>query len=270
MGSMPLLNLMSIRSLTVWRYRSLILNMVERDFRSKYLGSLLGCMWSVIKPAAMIFIYTVIFSKIMRNKLPDVDDVMGYGIFLCSGLLTWNFFSELLERCLNIFPENANLIKKVNFPRITLPVGLFISTTINFSIIFLIFLITSGRNPGWTIIGFIPLLLIQQSFSLALGMLLATLNVFFRDIGHLVTIILQFWFWGTPIVYPRSILPDKFQFIIEANPMTNLITSYQQIVLKGDWPQWYQFRYHIVGALMLLYISYNGYRKLAPEMVDEL
>jgi len=262
-----------IRLSVIWQYRGFILNLVGREFRSKYMGSLLGSMWSIIKPLAMILIYTVIFSKIIRARLPGVDDTMGYGIFLCSGLLTWGFFAELLERSLNVFLENANLIKKVHFPRITLPVGLCLTTAINFLIvfgIFLLFLIISGRSPGWSILGCIPILLLQQSLALGLGMLLATFNIFFRDIGHFISIVLQFWFWGTPIVYPLAILPEKIQGIVRLNPMTHIIVTYQKIALHHDWPHWFEYRYHAVGALICLIAGYKVFQQLSAEIVDEL
>ena len=224
----------SLRFSALWRYRGFVTSMVKREFRVRYLGSLLGSIWSILNPLAMIFIYTVIFSKVMRARLAVSDDAWAYGVFLCSGLLTWNYFTELLLRCQTIFIEQANLLKKVNFPRITLPVIILFSSTINFLIIFcifLFFLLVTGRFPSWSLIGLIPLLLTQQAFALGFGTLLGTMNVFFRDVGHLVGIVVQFWFWLTPIIYPVAILPDKIKQFIMLNPMTGIITSYQQILL---------------------------------------
>ena len=264
---------LALRVLALWRYRGFVFTMVWREFWGRYLGSLLGSIWSIINPMAMIFIYTVIFSKIMRARLPGVDDTMGYGMFLCAGLLTWGFFSELLGRCPNIFIEQANMLKKVNFPRITLPVILLSSSAVNFAIIFTIFisfLLISGRFPGWAIVAFLPLLLIQQAFALGLGMVLGTLNVFFRDVGQFVGIVLQFWFWLTPIVYPVTILPERARSVIELNPMAQLVAAYQQIILHDSWPQWGQFRFHAIGALAVLTVGFIVFRRLSGEVVDEL
>jgi len=170
------------RLIALWRYRGFVFSMVGREFRMRYLGSLFGSIWSILNPMAMIFIYTVIFSKIMRAKLADVNDTLAYGIFLCAGLISWVFFSELLSRCQNIFIEQANLLKKVRFPRITLPATLLLTTALNFLImfsIFLVFLLISGRFPGISILGYLPLLIIQTGLALGLGLLLGTLNVFF-------------------------------------------------------------------------------------------
>lgn len=257
----------------LWRYRGFVFTMVWREFWGRYLNSLLGSIWSILNPMAMIFIYTVIFSKIMRAKLPGIDDTMGYGIFLCSGLLTWGFFSELLGRCPNIFIEQANLLKKVSFPRITLPVILFFSTAVNFAIIFgifIIFLIVTGRFPGWAIVAFLPLLMIQQAFVLGFGMLLGALNVFFRDVGQLLGIVLQFWFWLTPIVYPVTILPERARNLIELNPMTQFVTAYQQIILHNQLPHWTQIRMHTIGAVIFLIGGFYVFRRLSGDIVDEL
>ena len=257
----------------LWSYRGFVFSMVVREFRVRYLGSLFGSIWSILNPLAMIFIYTVIFSKIMRAKLAGIDDNMAYSMYLCAGLLPWAFFAEVFSRCLNIFIEHANLLKKVRFPRITLPVMLLLSCALNFVIIFSIFiffLILTGRFPGWSIFGFIPLLIIQQGFAIGIGLFLGTLNVFFRDIGHFIGIVLQFWFWVTPIIYPLSILPERMQGIIKFNPLTQIIGSYQNIVLFNTWPDIKSLQIHIILAILSLAAGSLIFIKLSGEIVDEL
>ena len=261
------------RTAALWRYRGFVLSMVGREFRVRYLGSLFGSIWSILNPMAMVFIYTIVFSKIMGARLKGVDDSMAYGIFLCSGLLTWGFFSELLSRCQYIFIEQANLLKKVRFPRITLPAVLLLSSALNFSIIFgifLIFLVVTGRFPGINILGIIPILFIQQGFALGIGLFLGTLNVFFRDVGHFISIVLQFWFWLTPIIYPITILPTRVQNFIQLNPMTQIITSYQQIILYNLWPSWAKLQFHALLAVIALIIGSVIFIRLSGEIVDEL
>ena len=257
----------------LWRYRGFVGEMVWREFKGRYLGSLLGSIWSILNPMAMIFIYTVIFSRIMQARLAGVDDTMGYGVFICAGLLPWTYFAELMGRCPNVFVEHAPLIKKVQFPRITLPFIVFWSSTINFiiiSTIFLLFLVFTGRFPGIVVLQIIPLLLVQQLFVLGAGVFLGTLNVFFRDVNQFVGIVLQFWFWFTPIVYPLSILPDKARALVELNPMTALVTSYQGIILHGHPPPWEQFSLHLAGAMLALILGLLVFIRLSGELVDEL
>jgi lipopolysaccharide transport system permease protein len=261
------------RLVALWCYRGFVISMVAREFRSRYLGSLLGSVWSVLNPMALITIYTVIFSKVMRAKLPGIDDTMAYGIFVCAGLVPWLYFVELLGRFPNIFLEQATLLKKVSFPRITLPVIVLCSATINFVIIFSIFmffLLILGRFPGWAILGYIPLLLIQQTFVVGFGVLLASVNVFFRDIGQFINVVIQFWFWFTPIVYVVDMLPGEAQKLSPLNPMTAFVQAYQQIILYGTWPNLMDFKLHIVGALLALVGGFFAFHRLADEMVDEL
>ncbi len=271
--SIRMYDTVKVRAVAVWRYKDFVFGMVWREFYGRYRGSLLGSVWSILHPIALIFIYTIVFSKVMGARIKGVEDTLAYGIFLCGGLLAWHYFAELLGRCPDIFIDQANLLKKVNFPRSTLPVVILLSATINFIIvfaIFMIFLMITGRFPGWSILGFIPLMLIQQSFTMGIGMSIGVFNVFFRDVRHIVTITLQFWFWATPIVYPASILPNRLRGVIELNPLTQFTAAYQQIVLNNQWPQLSLFKYHLIGAAATLIIGFFLFRRLAGDIVDEL
>src|SRR5262245_5512188 len=181
----------------LWAYRGFVTGMVARDFRGRYLGSVLGASWAVLNPLAQILIYTLIFSQVMRARLPNIPDTLAYALFLCAGTLTWNYFAEVMIRSQTVFLEGASMLKKVSFPRVTLPAYGFLSATLNFAIIwglFLAFLLLSGRWPGWPLVAVLPLLLVQQTLAVGLGLTLGVLNVFFRDVAHAVGIALQFWF----------------------------------------------------------------------------
>ena len=123
----------------VFRFRSFVLGSVRRDIAAQYQGALLGGAWVVLQPMAMIAIYTLIFANVMRSRLAGVEDVYGYSIYLCAGVLTWGLFTEIILRSLNVFLEHANLIKKVSFPRLCLPIVVLLSAGLNFFIIFSIF-----------------------------------------------------------------------------------------------------------------------------------
>jgi lipopolysaccharide transport system permease protein len=247
--------------------------MVKRDFKTRYLGSNFGGLWAIINPLFMIFVYTVIFSKIMHAKLPNLDDNMAYGVYLCAGLLPWTYFSEVVGRSLNMFVEFGNFLKKVSFPRSSLPLIVLFSSTVNFIIsigIFMIFLLFTGRFPGTVIFSMIPLLAIQLAFMAGLGIMLGTLNVFFRDLSQLMGIILQFWFWFTPIVYPISILPEKAKELLAWNPIFPLITAFQNLFLYHNQPHWLSLLPLTSLSIFLLLVSLIIFRNLSYEMVDEL
>ena len=257
---------------TLGSYRGFILGSVQREFQARYRNSLFGALWTVLNPLSMILVYTVIFSTIMRARLPGVDDGLAYSVYLCAGLLTWGLFAEITTRSQSMFLENANLLKKISFPRICLPVIVLLNAGINFAIIlglFLGFLLISGRLPGMALLALVPLLALQVIFAAGLGMILGVLNVFFRDVGQFFGICLQFWFWLTPIVYPLSILPPGIQRFIELNPMTALMNSYQNLFLYNQWPDWSSLVPLLVIGLLFCGMALRLFRQRVGEMVDE-
>jgi lipopolysaccharide transport system permease protein len=258
----------------LWAYRGFVAGSVKREFQSKYRTSMLGAAWTVLNPLAMIVVYTVIFSQVMKAKLPGVDSTFGYSIYLVAGIVTWGLFAEILGRAQNIFIEHANLMKKLSFPRMTLPLIVVLSAGLNFSIIFglfLLFLLFSGNWPGWAVLGAIPVLTVQVAFSIGLGITVGVLNVFFRDVGQFFGVAVTFWFWLTPIVYPPTILPEQVRgFLLGWNPMAPLIAAYQGIFVSGQWPDWSSLLMPVVVAALLCLLGFRLFRKRSGEMVDEL
>ncbi len=258
---------------SIWTYRSFIYGSVKREFQSRYRNSLLGAAWTVINPLAMIVVYTLIFTQIMRAKLPGIESQYAYSIYLCTGVLTWGYFAEIVTRSQNVFIENANLIKKINFPRLCLPVVIVANASLNFLIIFglfTLFLTFSGSFPGFVYLALIPLLIIQVAFSIGLGMTLGVLNVFFRDVGQFFSVVIQFWFWLTPIVYPAAILPDSVRGYLAYNPMVNLMVAYQDVVVYGRLPEWTSLWPLTLLAIFFCIWGLLLFRKRSGEMVDEL
>ncbi|MDP3798981.1 MAG: ABC transporter permease [Polaromonas sp.] len=257
----------------LWAYRGFIVGSVKREFQSKYRNSLLGAAWTVLNPLAMIVVYTVIFAQVMRAKLPGVDTTFAYSIYLCAGLLTWGLFAEITSRAQNMFLEHANLIKKLSFPRLCLPVTVLANALLNFGIVFGLFsafLVVSGNFPGWAYVALLPLLAIQVLFAIGLGISLGVLNVFFRDVGQFFGIFIQFWFWLTPIVYPANTLPESVRPWLALNPMASLTAAYQTVLVMGQWPQWNTLWPTTLLAFLLCALGFRLFRKRSGEMVDEL
>ncbi len=258
---------------SLWLYRGFISSSVRREFQSRYRNTLLGASWALINPLAMIVVYTLIFSEVMRTRLDGVDSNFAYSIYLCSGILAWGLFSEITLRAQNTFLENANLLKKVCFPRLCLPVVVIINAVGNFIIIFglfILFLLLSDNFPGWVFLALFPLLGILIAMAIGLGITLGVLNVFFRDVGQFFGVFIQFWFWLTPIVYPASILPSQIRELIRLNPMSPLMEGFQTLFLAEQWPQWSTLAYPTVLALALCLAGMLLFRRHAAEMVDEL
>lgn len=259
---------------SIWRYRGFINGSIKREFQTKYRNSLLGAAWTVLNPLAMIVVYTVIFSEVMGARLGGAaNSPFAYSIYLCSGTLTWALFAEITGRSQTVFIEHANLIKKLQFPRICLPIIVVLNACINFGIIFglfTIFLIASGSFPGWVYLAVFPVLLLQIAFSIGLGMILGVLNVFFRDVGQFFSILLQFWFWFTPIVYPVTTLPPEIRDLLSWNPMVPIVSAYQNILLHARAPHWLDLWPAALLALVFCVLGMKLFRKRAGEMVDEL
>lgn len=257
----------------LWAYRGFVIGSVKREFQAKYRNSLLGAAWNIINPLSMIIVYTVIFTEVMRAKLPGIDNSFAYSIYLCAGILTWGLFSEITTRAQNVFIENANLLKKISFPRTILPVVVLANAILNFvivSFLFLVFLIISGNFPGWVILAAIPILILQIIFSMGLGMVLGLLNVFFRDVGQFFSIFLTFWFWLTPIVYPVTILPESMKIYLAINPMSPVIAGYQTIFVNKVLPDWLSLWPTVCLAGLLCLLGFYLYTNNVGEMVDEL
>lgn len=260
-------------TLALWRYRGFVFSMVHRELRQRYAQSVLGSFWNVIHPVALILVYTLIFSQVMRSRLPGNNSPFGYSIYLCAGLLPWNLFAGSLDRGIGVFIEQASLIKKVNFPRVTLPFIVQFAALADFGVIFslyLIFLVAIGQFPGWAILAVIPLLLVQQIFAAGLGLLLGSLNVYLRDTKQVMTIVLQFWFWFTPVVYATGALPTRVASILRWNPLWAVVNGYHEIFLTRTWPHFEGVWVTLMSALVMGAAGAAAYRRLSPGMSDEL
>lgn len=258
----------------LWGYRGFVWNSVLREFNGRYRESLFGAFWSVANPLAMIVIYTVVFGQLMRPSLAGHEDApFAFSIYLCAGIITWGLFAEMLGRLNGVFLEHANLIKKTSFPRICLPAIVAVSALLNFAIVFalyLLFLALIGHWPGWALLAVVPLLALQILFTLGLGIFLGTVNVFFRDVGQLTGIVLQFWFWLTPIVYTFGSLPGAGRAALQYNPLQPLIGAYQTIFLDRQIPDFANLAPLAVLTLFFLILGARFFLSRVGELVDEL
>jgi lipopolysaccharide transport system permease protein len=257
----------------IWRFRGFIFGSVKREFQARYRGSMLGSAWTVLNPMAMIAVYTIVFSQLMQARLPGVDSTLAYTIYLCAGILSWGLFTEIVSRGQTVFLDNANLIKKLAFPRICLPIVVVLNATLNFAIIFGLFtafIALTGNFPGLVYVAVVPVLVVQVAFAIGLGVILGVLNVFFRDVGQFFGIVLQFWFWLTPIVYSQTILPEAVRPLMAWNPMAAIVAAYQSILVNAQWPRWESLIPVALESLALCALAIVLFLRRSGEMVDEL
>ena len=192
----------------------------------------------IINPLLQVIIFALVLSNVLAAKLPGIDNSHAYALYLMAGTLAWGLFSETISRCLNLFVEQGGVMKKIYFPRITLPTILVGSTLLNNVLLFVSILIifgALGHTPTLQVL-WVPLLtLITVTMALGIGLILGIFNVFFRDIAQMVPVLLQILFWFTPIVYPIAAIPENFRRFLDYNPIYPLIAAYQNVLV-------YEFR----------------------------
>ena len=258
---------------SLWQYRHFVLSSIRNELISRFVRSKLGGLWVIINPLAQVAIYALILSNVLAVKLPGIDNKYAYAIYLMAGLLCWALFSEIVSRCLNLFIEQGNLMKKMQFPRITLPAIVVGSNLLNNILLFIcmvvIFLLL-GHHFSLMILWLLPLTILLAAFALGAGLVLGVLNVFVRDLGQAVPIILQMWFWFTPIVYPASIIPEDYRHWLVFHPMYHFIDAYHDLIVYGRAPQIEGV--FIIGVLTVLFLilSLFLFRRSIEEMVDVL
>lgn len=257
----------------LWNYRGFVLSSIKIDFLSRFARSKLGGLWMIVHPLMQVIIFALVLSNVLAAKLPGIENKNAYALYLMAGTLGWNLFSETITRCLTLFVDQGSVMKKISFPKITLPTILVGSTLLNnallfFSILFIFTLL--GQYPTVQVLWVPVLSLILVTMALGIGLLLGTLNVFFRDVGQLVPVLLQITFWFTPIVYPVSAIPPEFEGFLGYNPLYPVIKAYQNVLVYGVMPDFEPLLATLILSLTLLLISLVVFRRASPELVDML
>lgn len=229
----------------VWTYRGLIGNLTQRELKSRYKRSVLGWLWSLLNPASTLLIYTVVFGTILRIEPPVAGNghTKSFAIFLFAALVIWNFFNVVITGSMGALIGAGGLLKKVYFPPECPGIANALTALSQTAIeaLILVAVLAVVGNLSWTVLFFPYLIALLVLFSLGIGLVLSLLNVYFRDINYLVGIALSLLFYGTPIVYPFSLLvqnavPMWIQTIVRANPLTQFVGASQQIFYLQEVP----------------------------------
>lgn len=257
----------------IWAYRFFILSSIRNDLRVRFLQSKLGGLWMIIHPLAQVLIFALVLSEVLAAKLPGIDNKYAYALYLMAGMLGWTLFAENISRCVVLFVDNANLMKKMAFPRLCLPMitaGTVLVQNLLLLLAILVVFATLGHLPGLQVLWLPVLILITLMLSSVLGILLGVFNVFIRDVGQVVPVVIQALFWLTPIVYSLDILPLGTRAWFELNPLTPLITSYQNVLVFDTAPEWISLGWLVAFSLGLSAITLVLFRRASAEMVDVL
>ncbi len=257
----------------IWAYRYFILSSIKTQFRARFARSKLGGLWMIFHPLAQVLIYALVLSAVLKAKLPGIDSQYAYAIYLMAGLVGWTLFIEITSRLLTVFIDNGNLIQKMSFPKLSLPLIIVGSALINFFLLFIAMIVVFaflGHINSLTLL-WIPMLVVMTiALGVGVGLVLGVLNVFIRDVGQVMTIVFQFWFWLTPVIYAPSMLPDEYRHFLSWNPMTGIIEGYHSVLVYNKSPDLSQLIYPMIVSAIMLILALFLYRKSNREMADLL
>lgn len=267
--------------------RELLSNLVQRELRGKYKRSALGWAWSLINPLALAGMFTFVFGVVFQSRLAatgnsSLHGIAAFPLYLLCGLLPWNFLANGINGSIGALVGNANLVKKVFFPREILIVANVLSWAVSL-LIELAVLGVALLVVGNIWLKFLPMIVVMllalAVFVTGISMLLAILNVYFRDVQHFVGIFLQLWFYATPIIYPITLLashgsarigPVHLLTLYKLNPMTDFVEVLHQMLFQLVWPNWFEVAYALGASAAAFAFGLAVFRKLEPRLAEEL
>jgi len=258
--------------------RDLLTNLTLREIRGKYKRTVLGQAWSLLNPIAQMATYSIVFSFLLRAQ-PDKGDPSGLDVFalwLSAGLLPWLFFSNLITTGMSMLVGNANLIQKVYFPRETLVIANALSWLFTFSIeisVLVVAVLVFGGSPLLCLPGTIFFMLLLTAFGLGVSFVLAIANVYFRDTQHFVSILMQVWFYATPIVYPISLVRDSHRQILtyyRLNPLERFSEAFRNTLYDGRWPSLSNTLFLLILSTAVLVLGYVLFKRYEGHLAEEL
>ncbi|XGB42689.1 MAG: ABC transporter permease [Nodosilinea sp. LVE1205-7] len=260
--------------LSAWQYRYFILSSIKVEFKGRFARSRLGGLWVIIHPLIQAAIFALVLGQLLSGRLPGMaNNKLAYPIYLLAGTLAWTLFTEVITRCLTVFIDNANLLKKLVFPKICLPLIVTGSALVNNVFLLggiLLIVMVMGFVPGINLIWIPVLTVVNLALALGIGLIMGTLNVFMRDIGQVVPVILQLSFWFTPIAYSANVLPGRIQSWAKLNPMYWVVQGYHNAILYNLPPSWVQLGWVSLLALALLVMAMGLFKRASSEIVDAL
>jgi lipopolysaccharide transport system permease protein len=268
----PKRNLLDINLHELWQYRDLIMLFVQRDFVSKFKQTILGPLWFIIQPLLTTIMFTIIFGNIAgisTNGIPKM-------LFYMSGIVGWTYFSTCLNDTSQTFIKNASIFGKVYFPRLALPISVVISNLVSFIIqfvflcMFLAYFMIKGSDvsPNIMVLWIPFLVVLMAGLGLGFGIIISSLTTKYRDLAHLVTFGVSLWMYATPIIYPLSEIPEKYQMLVLANPMTPVVETFKTALLGVGQINYLHILYSFVFTVVLLAIGVVIFNKVEKTFMD--
>lgn len=255
----------------LWEFRELLVNLVRRELKVKYRNSVLGFLWSLLNPLLMMLVFAFVFGFIFQAR--GIGAISKLPVFLLTGLLPWFFLNLSLTSAAGSIVNSAPLIKKVYFPRLLIPLASVLANLFNFLLELLVLFgfLVFFKVPFWKFLWFLPVVVVIQLLLVSgFSLLISVSNVYFRDIEHLITVVLLLWFYGSPILYPLEAVPERFLFIYKLNPMTGLIMMYRNILYHAQLPGLRLSLYVAGFSVLVLMLGYWLFTRYEPYFAEEV
>lgn len=252
------------------KHRELLFQMIGREIKARYKQSILGYFWVILNPLAQMIVMSFAFSIIMRIPTNSGENIP-YSIFLFTALLPWNLFSNSLSSASNALVNSTSLITKIYFPRSILVLATIMAKIMDFifALTILVGYIIYFQIPVTiNILWVIPIFIIQQIFTIALGLLFAAANLIYRDIQYLLSLLLLLWMYVTPIIYSVDIVPEKYKYIFQLNPMSVIVNAYRQSILAGSMPKVSSILIAFIVSFVTLLICLRYFKKKEKIFAD--
>jgi lipopolysaccharide transport system permease protein len=269
----PQSSLLDLKLKETWRYRDLVSMFVRRDIVTMYKQTILGPLWYFIQPLLTTLVFTVIFGKVAKIPTDGLPPLL----FYLAGVTAWNYFSDSFKNTSDTFKKNENIFGKVYFPRIVMPLSIVISGLLKFGIQLILFIgfivyfmaVGVDLQPAWQLLWILPFLLLLMGFmGLGFGMIISSLTTKYRDLTFLIAFGIQLLMYGTPVIYPLSAIPAKYQWIVEANPMTSIIESFRYMFLGEGSFSWQGLGYTTVFTIILFFLALIVFNKTEKNFMD--
>ena len=251
----------------IYNYRELLKTNVKKEIRGRYKNSILGILWSFLNPLLQLAVYSIIFGALLAAGNET------YPIYVCVALIPWTYFTTVVTQSAFTIIGNGNIIKKVYFPREILPISVVTSGAINFvisTIIIIAFVLLFGMGISWYLLFYPLVLLVQYVLLLGISFIVSSITVYFRDLEHIIGIVLLAAFYGTPIVYEIEQLPASLQVVMNLNPMTHIINGYRDIFYNQQMPNFKNLGILFAISIVLTIGGYFLFKKLQKGFAEEL
>lgn len=252
----------------LWKHRELLWLLTQREIKVRYKQSALGVAWAVLQPLSLMIVFTVFFSWFARIE----SDGIPYPLFSYAALLPWTFFSTSLSSAVPSLIANSHIITKIYFPREVIPLAAVLAAFLDFLIaaaVFVLLIVVYRVPPSWNLLYALPLVAIQILFTAGISLLLSAFTVLYRDVRHTLPLLIQIWMFVTPILYPASVVPQRWRaWYFSLNPMAAIIDGYRRAILQQQPPQLSYLLLAAVFSCLLVWAGYKYFKHLEREFAD--